>query len=242
MASFTWVGTEDLKQRYAMVADDMAGLSQWHSFLEVIFSPEEDPRDALADFIEQLRVLPCRDPTKPRVFVSHRMADIDYGERIAWLASRKAGLDYWLDAHDPILVHNTNAIPKTHPLYPFIIAGIIEMALLNCSHVIAAHTPPRDADCKSKWIPSQWIPYEFGRAKSRKVFSTRAAGWFHPSVREPETRGEYVLLAEVCAPQVPMAAGQSDQVVKDWLRREKYPRNPKKKYWGNGTPNPLPDK
>ena len=28
------------------------------------------------------------------------MDDVPYAERIAWLASRKAGLEYWLDVHD----------------------------------------------------------------------------------------------------------------------------------------------
>ncbi len=238
MASFTWVGTEDLRQRYAEVEDDMVGLDKWLDFVESIMS-SEDHRGVLAEFIRVLQKLPDRILATPRLFVSHRMDDIDYGERIAWLASRKAGLDYWLDAHDPVLVYNTYAIPKTDPRYPFIIAGIIEMALLNCTHVIAAHTPARIAS--SKWIPSQWIPYEFGRAKSRAVFSTRAAGWFHPCVRPPESRGEYVLLADVCAPPVLVSSGQSDQAVKHWLRHQGYPRSPKKTYLGSGTPSALPD-
>jgi hypothetical protein len=31
------------------------------------------------------------------------MADVPYAERIASLASRKVGLEYWLDVHDPSL-------------------------------------------------------------------------------------------------------------------------------------------
>ena len=36
------------------------------------------------------------------------------------------------------------------------------MALLNCTHVIAAHTP---SPPNTSWRPSQWIPYELARAK-----------------------------------------------------------------------------
>jgi hypothetical protein len=236
MTSFTWVGAEDLAGRYAGVAEDMAGLPAWRTFVRTVF---DEPRDALTKLIEDLGRLPDRSLAHPRVFVSHRRADVDYAERIAWLAARKAGLDYWLDVHDPVLVYATTAIPATYWLYPYLIAGIIEMALLNCSHVIAAHTPPRPGG--GPWIPSQWIPYEFGRAKSRSVYSTRAAGWFHPCVRPPESRGEYVLLADVLAPPLPMPAGESDQEVKHWLRRQGYPRHPKKRYLGTGVPQALPD-
>jgi hypothetical protein len=47
-----------------------------------------------------MQALPGRPLSQPRVFVSHRMDDVPYAERIAWLASRKAGLEYWLDVHD----------------------------------------------------------------------------------------------------------------------------------------------
>jgi len=45
------------------------------------------------------------------------MADVPYAERIAWLASRKAGLEYWLDVHDPVLRLASAALPPGHPVY-----------------------------------------------------------------------------------------------------------------------------
>ena len=129
-----------------------------------------------------------RPLSQPRVFVSHRMADVPYAERIAWLASRKAGLEYWLDVHDPVLRLASAALPPGRPVYAITVAAIIEMALLNCTHVIAAHTPPPN----TSWRPSQWIPYELARAKKAgSVISRQAAGWFHPQVHPPESRGEY---------------------------------------------------
>ncbi len=185
MTSFTWVGRRDLRERYADVRADMAGFQEWLNFLEAITSPG-NVQEVLSDFILSLQAMPDRRSVGPRVFISHRKDDADYGERIAWLASQKAGLEYWLDVHDPVLIYANTVIAPTNPLYPFIIAAIIEIGLLNCTHVMAAHTPPRDPT--QTWVPSQWIPYEFGRVKSRAVFSSRAAGWFHRSVHPGVSR------------------------------------------------------
>jgi hypothetical protein len=64
-------------------------------------------------------------------------------------------------------------------------ATVIEMALLNVTHVIARHT--------RRSAGSKWIPSELGRAKARLVRSNQAAGWFerHMSVA---SCGEYVRL------------------------------------------------
>ena len=64
-----------------------------------------------------------------------------YAERIAWLASRKAGLEYSLDVHDPVhdpvLRLASAALPPGHPVYAITVAAIIEMVLLNCTHAVA---------------------------------------------------------------------------------------------------------
>ena len=60
-----------------------------------------DPAIAFIGFLQTMQALPERPLSQPRVFVSHRMADVPYAERIAWLASRKAWLEYWLAVHDP---------------------------------------------------------------------------------------------------------------------------------------------
>jgi hypothetical protein len=76
------------------------------------------------------------------------MADVPYAERIAWLASRKAGLEYWLDVHDPVLRLASAALPSGHPVYATTVAAIIEIALLNCTHAVAARHQPVAADAK----------------------------------------------------------------------------------------------
>ena len=44
------------------------------------------------------------------------MADVPYAEKFAWLASRKAGLKYWLDVHDPVPRLASAALPPGHPV------------------------------------------------------------------------------------------------------------------------------
>jgi hypothetical protein len=86
----------------------------------------------------------------PRIFISHKLHTKDnaYAERVAYLATLER-LDYWLDLHDPVLLR-ANRQPFTGPQKAVLIAGIIEIALLNCTSVIAVHT---DVSAQSKWIP-----------------------------------------------------------------------------------------
>jgi hypothetical protein len=74
-----------------------------------------------------------------------------------------------------------------------LIAAVIEIGLLNASHVIAATTPSSAG--------SKWIPYEFGRAKDRHVHSIYAASWLEPGMK-PTDCGEYIYLAELTATEL----------------------------------------
>jgi hypothetical protein len=137
--------------------------------------------------------------THPLVFVSHQRSDIAEAERIAKLACDES-IDYWLDIHDPVLKFATQTIRPSDARYPFIIAAIIEMALLNCSHLIAVHT--------TNSLASKWVPYELGRVRSRKIQSANAGGWFHPNLL-PRQCGDYVHLCR-------MAQGGENDVSR-WL-------------------------
>jgi hypothetical protein len=238
MASFAWKHPEelvtehgrqapqDLETRYDGKEDiDREGVVAWRRLLGDL----DDPRLALANFLRATQGLQ-RPPGQKRVFISHRMGTAPWAERIAWLSSQSGGLDYWLDVHDPVLRLANSVLAPSDPRYAVAIAAIIEMALLNCTHVIAMHTPPPG---NTSWRPSQWIPYELARAKGRTVYSGQAAGWFHPQVHPPESRGEYVLLADIHL---------ADTAVERWLINHGNP-NTKKLYLGRGTPippNPLP--
>ena len=108
MSSFTWKRPrdletqQDLETRYEGADIEPASLAAWRLLMEQLIS-SADPAIAFIGFLQTMQALPERPLSQPRVFVSHRMADVPDAERIAWLASRKAGLEYWLDVHDPVL-------------------------------------------------------------------------------------------------------------------------------------------
>lgn len=107
---------------------------------------------------------------------------------------------FWLDVHDPTLMR-VNAF-ASEPLRSILIALIVEIALLNSTHVIALHA--------THSIASRWVPYELARAKARGLTSLQAAGWFEPG-QTPKTCGDYVQLAVMT---------NDEQQVIDWIRME----------------------
>ena len=100
---------------------------------------------------------------KKRVFISHRQTDV---KKSKWLANylNGIGVETWLDILDLKLKPNQKYVNRRIAL-----ANMIEIALLNCTHVLALMTP--------KSAGSAWIPYEFGRVKSKKVRSYNAAAF-----------------------------------------------------------------
>jgi len=229
MGSFDWRFSGPFLERYAQLErDDVDGVEIWSEIVRGIEVDERNPPPDAADrrigrfdqLVEEFGRRPPRPLDKPRVFISHRQVDVGPAERIAWLASREAGMDYWLDVHDPALI-KIGIAPRS-PNYPLLVASTIEMALLNCTHVIAAHTPYS--------LLSKWIPYEFGRLKERKIKSKQAAGWFHTGIH-PGGCGEFVLLADIL---------DSDDSVRKWLTGHARPPIQKKPFRQPQAPPPLP--
>jgi hypothetical protein len=225
MASFVWQRAgEDLSQRYANVDDndvDGEAVAAWKRFVGTLERGEPPAwRAALSVFV--LAVQPLQRVAAPaRVFVSHRQKDGAIAEQIAWQAT-EAGKDYWLDLHDGNLQLASQTLQSSDPRYALIIAGIIEMALLSCTHVIATHTPNS--------LGSKWIPYELARAKGRQVISNQAAGWFDQSIQDPATQGEYVVLSEIC---------RSRADVDFWLGAHRPPHVPARPFLGKSNPPPI---
>jgi hypothetical protein len=56
-------------------------------------------------------------------------------------------------------------------LSPFQTACVIEMALLNCTHVVALVTPES--------VPSRWIPYEYGNVKEPTPYLLNPVCWLY---------------------------------------------------------------
>jgi hypothetical protein len=172
-----------LSSRYQ---DGVLGINAWNEFIKILSTrfatyPSELPPEvsnelqlALVNLQENLWANSMLNSSRPckRVFVSHRHADWPYAERIAWLANKNRW-EYWLDVHDHTLI-GLIGIPIPEPIKSIIIAGIVEMALINCTHVLAVMTPSTSG--------SQWVPYEYGRVAGVPG-SYEACCWQHPALQ-----------------------------------------------------------
>jgi hypothetical protein len=161
-------------------------------------------------------------PSRPCVFVSHRQADVEPAARIAYLACQE-GFDYWLDVFDPALAAAPAVAPNLTPQQAAAtIAAVIEVGLLNSTHVVAVMTPNTKG--------SQWVPYEYGRVRE-PVPSTPAAAWVAsslPAVALPE----YLYLGVIT---------KTELELKSWLQSEfgKYGAPPRPCGWNKPVPAPL---
>ena len=99
------------------------------------------------------------------VFISHRQTD---KKKALWLKKcfEKRNIRTWLDIIDLKMV--TDHVNYREPIA---LANMIEIALLNCTHVIALMTPNSAG--------SAWIPYEFGRVKDSQLSTSNAAIFLH---------------------------------------------------------------
>jgi hypothetical protein len=165
----------DLVNRYPD-EDWIRGLAEWRAGAAGFPPPDAIEAKLWADSIRNAP-LARRSTHCPRAFVSHRQSDYDWALRIAWIANANL-FDYWVDVMDldPALDPQVKAIEMrlgrslTTEEYNWLLAAIIEMALLNCTHVIALLT--------EKARGSRWVPYEYGRVKQPIVASERAASWW----------------------------------------------------------------
>jgi hypothetical protein len=216
-----------LQARYA-TATDAVGVDEWTAFVARIRESAQQPqtrewhteiRSYLASLIQQLHVKSM--PKQPTVFVSHQRRDAGWAEWSAWAAT-EAHFDYWLDIHDPTLI-KANALVLPPPVKSILVAGIIEMALLNSTHVVSMQTMAQT---------SRWVPYEFGRAKERRSLATNAASWFETGVT-PAANGDYLWLA-YCA--------STSAALKTWLDAtgRTPPPRPNTR-WHKPLPGPLPN-
>ena len=83
------------------------------------------------------------------------------------------GFEYWLDVLDPILAKTNSSTSLSPQQRSVLIASIIEIGLLNSSHLIAAIT--------ANTATSRWVPYEFGRVKGQTALAKDASSWLHKS-------------------------------------------------------------
>ncbi len=127
---------------------DITGADDW----------EKNPGDIIDLPVPQRPPLPL-----PRLFVSHSHVDTPFAEQVASLADDN-GFEFWLDVLDPKLSPTAiGGVPTGR-----VLASIIEMAILNCTHIIALYT--------NQACGSRWVPYEYGRAKGGLRLAKDGAG------------------------------------------------------------------
>jgi len=154
------------------------------------------------------------------LFVSHRQANTKEALRIAWIADRE-GFGFWLDVLDPNIaaLHAATMTPRQKGLA---IASVIEMGLLNSTHVIAVMT--------KKTAGSQWVPYEYGRAKNSTVASVQAACWVHKALAV-SVLPEYLHLGPVLLSKIDLEI---------WLRSQSPGLARPAGMWTGPVPQPPP--
>lgn len=213
---FEFIG-KDLKDRFP---SDVNGYEQWVHFVENLPFAE----NALQDSAVRIKDYEFKPPAPgvirpincPRVFISHKQEDQNFALRIAELAVQ-AKFYYWLDVLDPFLniinskkvFINSKSIKLSPVLEALLIAAVVEMALINCTHILAAIT------IRSR--PSRWIPYEYGRVKNSPTIVSDTACWVSPKIKKSDI-AEYMLLGVV---------NYTDREVGLWLKNEyfRFPKN-----------------
>lgn len=196
----------------------------WKEWNELRF-PEVPPADGSHPLGALLSLTPAQ-PVPPRVFISHRQKDHPEAMRAAYLANDE-GYHFWLDVLDPHLTW-LGAHPTSYQK-SLAMAAIIEMALLNCSHVLALIT--------QNFPGSAWIPYEYGRVKRANFVTPKAAAWIEPGVNYL-TLPEYLFLG----PLLPAVPGllPSEDAIRWWMQHSAGYYLAKPLPWIHGATTPLP--
>lgn len=156
---------EEWKNRYSG-DENLLGHFEW---MQQTVDGDENwvPPNLFTDDLKSIN----RHLKRPRVFISHRQGDELAAKRIAYLADQE-GFDYWLD------VINMPPPSQIAKWSSHAIALRIEMALLNCTHLIGVYT--------DKTNGSTWVPYEYGRVREKRVFASECCTWLCTNKPYPE--------------------------------------------------------
>jgi len=122
-------------------------------------------------------------------------------------------------------MQRVDGIPTPSALRVFV-SAIIEMALLNSTHLISVQTAEAQG--------SLWVPYEYGRAKKR-LLSSEVASWFDNQVYE-NTRADYLKIAHCAVSEAAVDAW----LASEWTRRGRGSPAPVRS-WSRRPTHPLPN-
>lgn len=213
-------------QRRGIFPEDSVAVNVWRELVEWLDSVNENTTiEEIESQLDRLRNFPkpAWKDRCPRVFISHKQIDVSEALRIANLAS-SSGFDFWLDVLDPSLGSLKGRSPSIR--LAIVTAMIIEMALLNCTHVLAVMTPNTAA--------STWVPYEYGRAKERAISSSRSSAWVESTIAR--SIPDYLYLG---------VKHTTENSIVSWFRAELMtwpttPSNCPPKPWSHSPTTPLP--
>ena len=179
------------------------------------FLPGETEKHILIQLLQELRAIKQKPNRCPRLFISHRSVDWMYALKMGQVAAENK-FDYWIDILDVKLINVTNNTSLSEECRVILTACIIEMAIINCTHVITCMTPGTKG--------SQWVPYEYGRITEIPSHYKKAASWVHPLLQQQDFP-DYMYLGEVV---------QTKREISNWLRVEYI-------FWSRPTCSVSPD-
>lgn len=163
-----------------------------------LFPKIETASDSIGEF-ERIKRRP-KALKAPRVFISYKRENRDRALRIAYIVNDE-GFHYWMDVYEPALTHDSNTDNMSEKDKSVLVAAVIEMGLLNSSHLIACMT--------TLTKKSRWVPYEFGRAKDRSVLANQTSSWLHPD------------LSDIAEYQHLCPSHRTEGEIRKWLRKER---------------------
>jgi len=170
MADFQFRDSDGFRARFSELPQDARGREEWQRGMRLFPFESTDQGEEWLGRIRALRndikPLDC-----PRVFVSHKKEDSVIARQLRDVI-RSEGFDTWLDVIDlpPIPPLRTSGQTKLNQA--ILLAAIIEMALVNCSHLVAVMT--------DNTVSSRWVPYEYGRVKDDPPARLAVAAWVDP--------------------------------------------------------------
>lgn len=143
------------------------GASEWAALPDLSGLSQENQESKALKWLRKLQSLSPPTRRCPRIFISHFAADRLLALKMARVVT-ECGFNFWLDVLDP-QVKRLGTLPPS-----ITTSAVIEMAMLNCTHVIAIRSASNPA--------SRWIDYQFGRVRSRAAYSWQTGSWLTPEI------------------------------------------------------------
>jgi hypothetical protein len=147
------------------------GSTEWAALPDLTTLSREDRELKAVKWLRKLQSLSPPTRRCPRIFISHFETDRLLALKVARIVT-ECGFNFWLDVLDP-KVKRLAALPAASGI-SIGTSAVIEMAMLNCTHVLAIRSAKNPA--------SPWIDYQFGRIRTRAAYSWQSGSWIAPGV------------------------------------------------------------